>query len=69
MASRSRQRAEAVIAELTKDTGNTAIFLELDLANLASVKRAAAEYMSKESTLNTLFNNGQVLYQRIPIAA
>lgn len=58
MASRSRQRAEQAIAELTKETGNAAIFLELDLASLASIKKAATEYMSKESTLNALFNNG-----------
>lgn len=41
MASRSRARAEAAIADLEIQTGKKAIFLELDLADLASVKRAA----------------------------
>ncbi|KAI5114641.1 hypothetical protein M0805_001569, partial [Coniferiporia weirii] len=38
-----------------------ALFLELDLASLKSVKRAAAEFQSKESQLHILFNNGGVM--------
>jgi len=46
MASRSRERAETAIAKLKSETGKEAIFLELDLSNLASVRRAAEEFKS-----------------------
>jgi len=58
MASRSRERATAAIADLEKETGHTAIFLQLDLADLNSVKATAAEYMEKEQYLHVLFNSG-----------
>lgn len=45
MASRNKDKAEAAIAQLKSDTGNEAIFLELDLSSLASVRRAAAEFL------------------------
>ncbi|EJD50485.1 NAD(P)-binding protein [Auricularia subglabra TFB-10046 SS5] len=61
MGSRDRAKAEEAIAELETLSGRRAIFLELDLANLRSVKRAAGEYMSKETRLNVLFNNGGVM--------
>lgn len=44
MASRSRDKAEAAIADLEKETGNKAVFLETDLSDLASVKRAAETF-------------------------
>ena len=44
MASRSRTRAEPAIAELKEKTGKEAIFLQLDLASLKSVRRAAEEF-------------------------
>lgn len=44
MASRSRSRAESAIADLTKTTGKEAIYLELDLASLVSIKRAVQEF-------------------------
>lgn len=62
MASRSRARAEEAISELARETGGRcAIFLELDLADLASVRRAAEEYAAKESLLHVLFNSGGVM--------
>lgn len=45
MAARSQQKAEAAIAELKKQTGKEAIWLELDLASLASVRHAAKEFL------------------------
>ena len=60
MASRSRSKAQDAINELKAETGRRAIFLELDLANLASVKRAAEEFISKEEHLHVLFNSGYV---------
>jgi retinol dehydrogenase 12 len=44
LAARSKAKAEEAIADLEKDTGKRAIFLELDLANLPSVKAAAEQY-------------------------
>lgn len=61
MASRSKARAEAAIAELRETTGKEAIFLELDLSNLAKVRKAAEEFMSKEPALHVLYNNGGVM--------
>ncbi|KAJ7758297.1 NAD(P)-binding protein [Mycena metata] len=60
MASRNTQKAEAVIQELHALTGKRAIFLQLDLADLVSVKRAAQEFLSKEKELHVLYNNGGI---------
>ena len=49
---------------LKNETGREAIFLEVDLANLASVKKAAIEFLSSESQLHILFNNA---YARYPL--
>lgn len=57
MASRNKEKAEAAIASLKEATGKEAIFLELDLSSLASVKKAAQEFLSKEHELHILFNN------------
>jgi retinol dehydrogenase 12 len=46
MASRSQERAEIAIANLKNETGKEAIFLQLDLSNLASVRKAAEEFKS-----------------------
>ena len=45
MGSRSRSKAEAAIKELKESTGKEAIFLELDLGSLASVRNAANEFL------------------------
>lgn len=45
LAARSKARAEAAIADLKTATGKEAIWLELDLANLASVRHAAKEFL------------------------
>ncbi|KAI0372200.1 NAD(P)-binding protein [Pilatotrama ljubarskyi] len=62
MASRSKAKADAAIASLKEATGKEAIFLELDLSSLASVKKAAQEYLSKEKELHILFNNAGVMW-------
>jgi len=61
MASRSQAKAEAAIADLEGETGKKAIFLELDLADLASVKRSAETFQSQEKELHILFNSGGVM--------
>ena len=60
LAARSRSKAEAAISLLKEATGKEAIFLELDLASLKSVKKAAEEFLSKEHELHMLFNNAYV---------
>jgi NAD(P)-dependent dehydrogenase (short-subunit alcohol dehydrogenase family) len=42
---RNKEKTEAAIAALKQETGREAHFLQLDLADLASVRRAAAELM------------------------
>lgn len=44
MASRSQAKAEEAIADLERETGKKAIFLQLDLADLAAIKRAAETF-------------------------
>ncbi|KAI0953970.1 hypothetical protein AcW1_006721 [Taiwanofungus camphoratus] len=61
MASRSQEKADAAIKHLKELTGKEAIFLELDLSSLASVRKAADEFMSKEKELHTLFNNAGLM--------
>ncbi|KAG8942570.1 hypothetical protein FRC03_003035 [Tulasnella sp. 419] len=61
MASRSRERAEAAIKELKALTGREAHFLQLDLANLDAITKAANEFKSRESQLHVLFNSGGVM--------
>ena len=45
LATRNKEKAAAALAELKEATGKDALFLELDLASLASVRRAAAEFL------------------------
>ena len=45
LAARSKEKADAAIADLKAATGKEALFLELDLASLASVKMAAEDFL------------------------
>ncbi|EPS99560.1 hypothetical protein FOMPIDRAFT_1030882 [Fomitopsis schrenkii] len=62
LAARSKEKAEAAIKELKKQTGKEAIFLELDLLNFPSIRKAAEEFLSKETELHVLFNNAGVMF-------
>ena len=44
MASRNRSKAEEAIRKLKEETGKEAMFLEVDLADLKMVKKAADEF-------------------------
>ncbi|KAJ7312961.1 hypothetical protein DFH08DRAFT_896300 [Mycena albidolilacea] len=61
LAARSPERAVAAIRQLEAETRHSAIFLQIDLADLRSVRRTAEEFLSKESKLDLLFNNGGVM--------
>ncbi|KIO27009.1 hypothetical protein M407DRAFT_73757 [Tulasnella calospora MUT 4182] len=60
LAARNKNRADQTLAKIKGETGKEPIFLELDLASLASVTRAANDFKSKETKLHILFNNAQV---------
>jgi NAD(P)-dependent dehydrogenase (short-subunit alcohol dehydrogenase family) len=60
LAARSPERADAAIKRLEEETQKSPIFLELDLADLTSVRKAADAFLSQESRLDILFNNGCV---------
>ena len=57
IASRSKAKADKAVASLKEATGKEPLFIELDLADLSSVKKAAEEFLSKEPELHILFNN------------
>ncbi len=65
LACRSREKGEAAVAEVAASTGSDTVrFLQLDLADLASVRRSAAEFLALEQPLNVLLNNAGVAGQR-----
>jgi retinol dehydrogenase 12 len=45
MAARSPEKAREAIADLKRETGKEALFLQLDLSDLQSVKESAAEFL------------------------
>ncbi len=60
IAARSEEKAASAIASLKQETGKDANFLTLDLSSLASIKKAAQEFLSREPQLHILFNNAYV---------
>jgi retinol dehydrogenase 12 len=46
LAARSATKANAAIAELKDQTGKEAIFLQLDLSDISSVRKSAKEFLS-----------------------
>lgn len=67
MATRSKEKAEKAIASLKEATGKEALFHELDLSSLASVKKSAEEFLAKEHELHILFNNAYVAYSLLSV--
>jgi len=58
LACRSKDKTEAVIAELKRDTGNDKIeFVALDLGDLASVRACAKELLARDIPIHGLINN------------
>ncbi|KIY70839.1 NAD-P-binding protein [Cylindrobasidium torrendii FP15055 ss-10] len=60
IATRNEEKSLAVIEELYQETGERALFLQLDLSDLASVRSAAEAYKAKENKIDVLFNNAGV---------
>ncbi|KAJ3520229.1 hypothetical protein NM688_g9192 [Phlebia brevispora] len=65
MAGRNMQRMEDAVSDIERDTGKRANILQVDLANLKSIKHAAEEFKTKETQLNVLFNNAGVMFPPI----
>ncbi|KIK06119.1 hypothetical protein K443DRAFT_674678 [Laccaria amethystina LaAM-08-1] len=61
IAGRSQERVEQAIQDIKTETGNEALFLKLDLADLTSIKAAAEEFQRKETRLDILYNNAGVM--------
>jgi len=61
LAARSPEKASEAIKRLQEETKKSAIFLQLDLADLPSVRTAAESFLAQESRLDLLFNNGGVM--------
>lgn len=64
MANRSRAKSQPVIDEIAKATGNTPELIELDLSDLASVRRAAEAILAKNIPIHALINNAGLAGQR-----
>ncbi|KAI0821683.1 NAD-P-binding protein [Trametes gibbosa] len=62
VASRSKEKSERAIEELREETGKTALFLQLDLSDLDSVRKATEEFKKREPQLDCLILNAGVLY-------
>ncbi|KAI0700474.1 NAD(P)-binding protein [Cytidiella melzeri] len=62
IATRNKEKSLAVIEDLKKQTGKEALFLQLDLSDLKSVKAFAEEFLRKERKLHVLYNNTGVMY-------
>lgn len=65
VACRSAEKGRAAVAEITAATGNDAVlFLPLDLADLASVRDCAADFLARGEPLHVLINNAGVAGSR-----
>ena len=64
LACRSRAKTEPVLAEIAKETGTNPEYVELDLADLASVRTCAAEILARKLPIDGLINNAGLAGQR-----
>jgi retinol dehydrogenase 12 len=65
LACRSEQKGRAAAAAIVAASGNEAVtFLPLDLADLASVRTCAEQFLARGEPLHVLINNGGVAGQR-----
>ncbi|KAJ3981544.1 NAD(P)-binding protein [Lentinula detonsa] len=61
LASRSKSKAEAAIAELKEETGKEPLFLALDLNDLQAVKESAENFKRRSTALHILICNAGVM--------
>ncbi|KAG2051641.1 NAD(P)-binding protein [Suillus hirtellus] len=67
VACRDKAKGENAIRELKESTGKEAYFLQLNLANLKSIKASGEEFLQREPVLHVLFNNARVGVMAPPI--
>ncbi|KAG1871923.1 NAD(P)-binding protein [Suillus tomentosus] len=61
VACRDKAKGENAIRDLKESTGKEACFLQLNLANLKSIKASGEEFLQREPVLHVLFNNAGVM--------
>ncbi|RYP80655.1 hypothetical protein DL769_002337 [Monosporascus sp. CRB-8-3] len=64
VAARSKEKAINAIKEIKERTPQSKgqlVFLQLDLADLSTIKVSAEEFLSRETSLHVLFNNAGVM--------
>ncbi len=65
LACRNKSKTDPVIDEIVKATGNTKVeFVQLDLSDLASVRRCAEELVARKLPIHGLINNGGLAGKR-----
>lgn len=65
LACRSKAKTDPVIEEIVRDTGNSKVeFVQLDLGDLASVRRCAEELRARDIPFHGLINNGGLAGKR-----
>jgi len=70
MTARTRSKGEAAVAEVKQSTGSAAVeLLDLDLAELASVRAAAAGLLERHPRLNLLVNNAGLIVDERRVTA
>ncbi|KAF8585072.1 NAD(P)-binding protein [Ramaria rubella] len=57
VATRNETKSQAAIKRLQEETGKLGYFLQVDLADLDSIKASVEEFKGKETALHVLFNN------------
>ncbi len=67
MVCRDKQRGEAAMAELRRESGNTSVDLMLaDLSSQAQIRKLAKEFKDRYKRLDVLINNAGIsLYERV----
>lgn len=62
MVCRSRERGEAALGEIKRESGNDAVSLVLaDLSSQAAIRHLAREFTSKHTALHVLINNAGII--------
>jgi NAD(P)-dependent dehydrogenase (short-subunit alcohol dehydrogenase family) len=65
LACRSRAKGEAAVTAIAAETGNDQVgYVPLDLADLASVRACAADFLARDEPLHALVNNAGVAGRR-----
>ncbi|KAF7325201.1 Short-chain dehydrogenase/reductase family protein [Mycena kentingensis (nom. inval.)] len=62
VAAREGPKTREALKSLEEATGRTPGFIELDLMDLGSVRRAALAFLERETRLDMLFNNGGIMH-------